>query len=276
MRRLLISALPRWRLAPVGSIVGVEADSRKVIGLVGGWHERSHQGGRFGYGGKLGSASSPSTPHRTDNDLIRTEGVIDMACGPGEVQPPKSRDMGFRVDTSSPGEQGHHLECFFELRGENLGVVSMLQPPGFFALNMALRSSGKPDAAPVQRERSSLRTSSASTSLPAETSASDMTSASQRAVRSSSSSQSPGSNGSSSITVPSGRSVGSSTTKRPSRTCALMLMLKNLALRVTPNKADAADARSFTQILPELRPLHSGVADLRRSGTRWPAGVPPA
>ena len=160
-----------------------------------------------------------------------------MACSLGKVQSPKSRDTGFSVGASSPGEQGDYFERLFKLYGEDFGVVSVLQPPRLFALNVALRGGGEADAAPVQCERSSLRTSSASTSLPAATSASDDTSASRRAARSSSSSQSPGSNGSSSISVPSGRSVGSSTTKRPSRTCALMLMLLNLAPRLTPNKS---------------------------------------
>ncbi len=74
---------------------------------------------------------------------------------------------------------------------------------------MSLRRRRESDSTARQRDRSSLRISSASTSRPAATSASDCRKASCSAARSASSSQLPGSSGSSSISVPSGRSLGS-------------------------------------------------------------------
>ncbi len=83
---------------------------------------------------------------------------------------------------------------------------------------------GEPDPAGLQRDRSRLRTSAASTIRPASTSACDCARAACKAERSASSSQSPGSRGRSSSSVPSGRSIGSSTTRRPSCTRALIVM----------------------------------------------------
>lgn len=53
-------------------------------------------------------------------------------------------------------------------------------------------------------------------------------------------SQSPGARGSNSTSVPSGRSVGSSSTSRPSWTCALIVILMGIAFDVAANKMNSA------------------------------------
>jgi hypothetical protein len=136
-----------------------------------------------------------------------------------------------------PGDHSQDSERSFEFSREDIGVDPILQPPCLLAPDVTSRCGGKPNATLLQRERSSRRISSASTRWPAATSASDWRKASCRAARSASSSQSPGSNGSSSISVPSGRSVGSSRTNRPDRTRALIVIAGSVALKGPPNKA---------------------------------------
>ena len=96
---------------------------------------------------------------------------------------------------------------------------SVFDPPFLFTCDVPARRRRESNATWIQRDRSSLRMSSAATRRPAATSASDSRRASWRTARSPSSSQSPGSSGKSCSSVPSGRSVGSSTTSRPSNTC---------------------------------------------------------
>src|SRR6266542_5138048 len=104
-------------------------------------------------------------------------------------------------------------------------MVAVCQPPGFFLLDMPLRGEREANVPLFQRERSSRRTLAASTRRPAFTSSSESCRALCNAARSSSSSQSPGSRGRSSISVPSGRSVGSSTTSRPAFTRAFSVIV---------------------------------------------------
>jgi hypothetical protein len=98
------------------------------------------------------------------------------------------------------------------------------------------RGRSEANAARRQDDLSSFRITSASTRRPAATSASESRNAACSAARSASSSQSPGSSGRSSISVPSGRSVGSSTTSRPAQTRAFRVIDWTLALTSLPNK----------------------------------------
>jgi len=102
----------------------------------------------------------------------------------------------------------------------------------------------------LQRERNSFKTSAALTRRPAATSASDSARAACKALRSASVSQSPGSSGSNSTSVPSGRVVGSSTTRRPACTRALIVIRGSVALdRLPNNRVEPMAARFCGRIL---------------------------
>ena len=154
----------------------------------------------------------------------------------GQIPAAQTRNRHLRVGCPRAGKQRQKSKGCFELCRKNLGMDSVLKPPSFLPMYVALRRCRESYGPRGQRDRSSFRISSAPTSRPAATSASDWRRASWSAARSVSSSQSPGSSGRRSISVPSGRSVGSSTTSRPSRTCALTIMKASVALAWPPNK----------------------------------------
>jgi hypothetical protein len=129
-----------------------------------------------------------------------------------------------RVRGTGSRYERDELESVLQFRGEDIDMNSILNPPRLFPLDVSTCGRSEAYEAGRQRERSSFRISTASTRLPAATSASDWRKASWRAARSASSSQSPGSSGNNSTSVPSGKSVGSSTSRRPPRTRALMVM----------------------------------------------------
>ncbi len=164
------------------------------------------------------------------------EGVVEMAPDFRQIPAAKARDRRLSVGCPGAGKQRQQSKGCFELGRKNLGMDSVLKPPSFLPLYVALRRCRESYGARCQRDLSSLRISSASTSRPAATSASDWRRASWSAARSASSSQSPGSSARRSISVPSGRSVGSSTISRPSRTCALIIMEASVTLAGPPNK----------------------------------------
>ncbi len=193
-----------------------------------------------------GAAASTRAPHCSDNDLVFVEGEVEMARYLWKVDPTQARNACLPVGRARTGKQLQNSKGVFELRGEHVDVRPVLKPPGLLARDMFPRGGCEQDAPALQDALSSFRISSASTSRPAATSASDSRRALCRAARSVSSSQSPGSSASSSISVPSGRSVGSSTTSRPARTRAFRVMRRTVALAGPPNKArhpSAAAAR---------------------------------
>ena len=123
------------------------------------------------------------------------------------------------------------------------------------------------NAALLQRDRSSLSRSAASMSRPAATSASESARAAWSAARSASSSQSPGSSGSSSTSVPSGRSVGSSTTSRPARTRAFIVVRRSVAFEWTAHKRlHPAAALQSQQTTPGMAAADLFVPALHRHG----------
>ncbi len=141
------------------------------------------------------------------------------------------------VEASGPWKRRDDPERLFEFLGEHIRVVAIGQPPGLLPPNVFLRSSCEANATILQRDRSSRRITSASMRRPALMSSSESFRARWRAARSSSSSQSPGSRGSSSISVPSGRSVGSSTTSRPAFTRAFNVIAITVAPRSVAQQA---------------------------------------
>jgi hypothetical protein len=114
--------------------------------------------------------------------------------------------------------------------------------------------------------------SKAVTRMPAATSASESRRASCSAARSASSSQSPGSSGRSSISVPSGRSVASSTSSRPARTRALIVMRDSVALDGAAQQIKdfcRASPRAATKSGVELNPTRAFGFSMGFTGRLW-------
>ena len=198
--------------------VTVRACARPAPGRPAGyaqrWTDRSQDG----------TVSSLGVPERTDRDGARREGVVEVGRSTAEVEATQTRDSRLGIQGPSPWHPREKADSLFKLVCEDLYGAMVLDPPSLRGTKLIARDLRENDPATLHFDRSSRRTSSASVRRPASISAPDATSARCSAARSSSSSQSPGSNGSRSISVPSGRSVGSSTTKRPFRTHAFSIM----------------------------------------------------
>ena len=182
------------------------------------------------------SVSSTSAPECADDNFVLVKRVVQMAGGLTKVDAAKTSNSSLSVGRSGARQPGQDPEDFFKLRDEHVDVDSVFEPPLFLLSDVLSCRPRKSDLAGTQRDRSSLRISWASTRRPAATSTSDSRRASWSAARSASSSQSPGSRDRSCNSVPSGKSVGSSTISRPARTRALMVMATRIALRRPPNE----------------------------------------
>ena len=167
-----------------------------------------------------------------------------MGSDSPKVDAANARNWRLSVEASGPWKRRDDPERLFEFLGEHVQVVTSGQPPGLLPPNVFLRSGREANAPILQRDRSSRRITSASMRRPALMSSSESLRARWRAARSSSSSQSPGSRGSSSISVPSGRSVGSSTTSRPAFTRAFNVIAITVAPRSVVQQAGLRVASS--------------------------------
>ena len=163
-------------------------------------------------------------PESTNDHSGVVKRVIEMGIDSSEVDAPNTWNGRLRVERSNSRKRPDDLDRLFEFLSEYVGMVAIGQPPGFLSAEMFLCSGRETNATILQRDRSSRRMTSASTSRPALTSSSDSFRALCKAARSFSVSQSPGSRGRSSTSVPSGRSVGSSTRSRPAFTRAFSVM----------------------------------------------------
>ena len=65
------------------------------------------------------------------------EGVVEMAPDFRQIPPAKARDRQLGVGRSRAGKQRQESKRCFELGRENLGVDSVLKPPGFLPLYVA-------------------------------------------------------------------------------------------------------------------------------------------
>ena len=74
------------------------------------------------------------------------------------------------VQSAGSGQDRYDPESLLEFLGEDFGVVAVLTPPGFLSRDMLLGRAGKTNVPLFQRERSSRKIVSASTSRPAFTS----------------------------------------------------------------------------------------------------------
>ena len=176
------------------------------------------------------------SPDRANENLVLVEGVVQVAAELANIESAQIPDPGRGVRCPCSRKEGQDAQSFLEFSHEQVAVESVVQPPNLLTANVSLRRRGEANTAWTQDDRSSLSISVASTSRPAATSASESRNAACSAARSVSSSQSPGSSGRRSISVPSGRSVGSSTRSRPARTRALRVTSGTLPLDGAPNK----------------------------------------
>lgn len=181
------------------------------------------------------------------------------------VDSAQAGDSSARVGGSSPRQPGQNSNRLLKFVGKHVCMNSILNPPGALSWDMSLGCGGEPNTACVQSVRSSRRISSASTSRLASTSAPDSRSAWCSAARSSSLSQSPGSRGNSCSSVPSGSSVGSSTTRRPWRTRASIVMRTSVASSQPPNKQMEPTRSAHSRVPPRA-------AHLRRARLPDPSG----
>jgi len=184
-----------------------------------------------------GTTLAPCAPESPNYHFALIERVVQVAGDFRNIQTPDAWDAGLRIGHAGAGQEREHLKGLFEFGNEDIAVDPVLDPPSLLAPDVLLGGCGESNPAGFQRERSSLRISSASTSRFCATSTSESRRAWCKAARSLSSSQSPGSSGRSSTSAPSGKSVGSSSTRRPARTRALIVMSRSVALEEPPNKA---------------------------------------
>lgn len=170
-------------------------------------------------GSEVWAVLETSSPNSAYQDLGCVERVVDVQACSTQVDAAYAKDWRRGVRGSDTRHLRDDVQGAFELVREDVRVFAVRKPPNPLAADVLPGCSRKANAA-VQRDRSSLSTTSASMRRPALTSSPESTSALWRAARDASSSQSPGSSGSSSTSVPSGRSVGSSKTSLPALTWA--------------------------------------------------------
>jgi hypothetical protein len=167
-------------------------------------------------------------PERTDRDDVARVGIVDVGRETAEVESTQAGDLSSTVKGSGARQEGEESDRLFYLIRENFNRPAVFDPPTLCGTKLFARQVGENDLSAFHSDRSSRRTSLTSIIRPSLTSSSEAASARCRADLSSLLSQSPGSKGSSSISVPSGRSDGSSTINRPFRTRALRVMFNNI------------------------------------------------
>jgi len=117
--------------------------------------------------------TSTCTPECTDNNLVFVKRVIQMAGDFAHVDTSKASDTRRRIGRPGPWQQCQDPDGVFKFGYEHVHVDSILNPPFLLTSNVSAGRRREPDSARDQRARSSRRISSASTSRPAATSASD-------------------------------------------------------------------------------------------------------
>jgi len=210
---------------------------------------------------------------RTHGSSRRREGVVEMGRDATEVEATQTGDLGVRIRSSSPWQQREKVDRLFDLVREDSDGAVIVDPPRLRRSKLIAGELGEDDLATCHSDRSSRRTSLASIMRPASTSAPEAIRARCSAERSSSLSQSPGSNGSNSTSVPSGRSVGSSTTKRPFWTRAFKVMLDRIPAKAAADNRRLlgwTDVPSNSSVNPTVRSV-TGLACARPAPSR-PAG----
>ena len=203
--------------------------------------------------------ASTCVPKCADRYDVLRERIVKVRRETAEVEATQTSDLGLRVWGSRGWQEGEKSDRLFDFIREDFDGPAVVDPPAPGRTKLFTRPLSKDNLAALHSERSSRRTSLASTTRPALTSASDSPNARCRAARSSSLSQSPGSKGSSSISVPSGRSEGSSTIKRPFFTRALRVILHKIYENAAADKTQLGecDMPSNYSMQQTVRPVTS-------------------
>lgn len=186
------------------------------IGCEKGWTDRSAR--------EEGTVTPLRVPESADGHGVTSERVVEVGRGTPEVKATKTSNLLLGIQGTSPWKPREKCDRLLDLIGKDLDGEVILDPPDLGSPELVTRDFRENNLPTPHAERNSRRISLASLMRPASTSAPEAARARCSAERSSSSSQSPGSKGRSSTSVPSGRSVGSSTTKRPLRTVAFSVM----------------------------------------------------
>lgn len=103
--------------------------------------------------------------------MVVVNRVVEVARDLGDVEAAKARYASLRVECAGPGQQREDSERLLKLSNEDFLMIPVLEPPLLLTLDVTACRGGESDPPRGQRERSSLRISSASTSRSAATSA---------------------------------------------------------------------------------------------------------
>ena len=98
-----------------------------------------------------------ATPESANDHSGVIERVIEMDGDSPEVDAANAGNGRLSVEGSGTWKRRDDLERLFEFLGEHVGVVAIGQPPGLLSPNVFLRSGCEPNAAVLQRDRSSRR-----------------------------------------------------------------------------------------------------------------------
>lgn len=172
----------------------------------------------------------PAGPY---DDLILADRVIEVRGQAAQIKAAQLWQARARVGRPDTCQNRQKSNGLVDLLRNNLWSTCVLAPPPLDRSNLRPRGLREADMPAFHGKRSSFNTTAASIRRSPATSSSEASSARCSASRSSSSSQSPGSSGNRDSSVPSGRSVGSSTTKRPFRTRAVTVMPEPYHRRAT-------------------------------------------
>jgi len=96
-----------------------------------------------------------------------------VAVEAAEVDAPQSGDATLGIGRTDARQHRDDLNCGLQVRRERVAVAAVLDPPRVLAVNVLPRRVGESNAPRFHRDRSCLRTSAASVSRPAVTSAWD-------------------------------------------------------------------------------------------------------
>src|SRR4051812_48566173 len=116
-----------------------------------------------GLGVKLAGHVRDVRPESANNHFIVIERVIEVGDDSPEVDATNAGNGRLSVWSSGAWKRRDDLERLFEFLREYSGVVAVPEPPGFLSPNVCLRGRCEPNAAVLQRDRSSRTTTSAST-----------------------------------------------------------------------------------------------------------------
>jgi hypothetical protein len=104
---------------------------------------------------------------------VVTKGVVEVAVEAAEIDSSQPSHAPLGIRRTGARQRRNELNRGLEVGREHVPVVAVLDPPSVLAVNVLPRRIGESNAPRFHRDRSCLRTSAASVSRPAVTSAWD-------------------------------------------------------------------------------------------------------